>query len=113
MVDSKDERVMKEVGLSDRELALIHDVLRSHSRVTAAVLFGSRAKMSHQPESDIDLALQGDLDSLPAESIAAELDELPLPYRFDVRAYSDIQSAQLRDHIERVGKVVYERNASL
>jgi hypothetical protein len=37
--------------------------------------------------------------------------ELPLPYRFDVRTYSGIQSPDLLDHIRRVGKVVYEKNA--
>lgn len=113
MVDPEDDRAMKKVALSERELALIHRVLGRHPEVIAAILFGSRAKMSHQPQSDVDLALQGDLDSLAAESIAAELDELPLPYRFDVRSYSDIQSPQLRDHIQRVGTVVYEKNASL
>ena len=111
MVDPEDERIMKGVALSEHELALIHRVLNRHPEVTAAVLFGSRAKKSHQPESDIDLALQGRLDSLTAESIAAELDELPLPYRFDVRAFSDIRSKQLRDHIHRVGKLVYQKNA--
>jgi predicted nucleotidyltransferase len=87
-------------------------VLARHPEIIAAVLFGSRAKMSHQPESDIDLALHGNLDSLRAESIAAELDELPLPYRFDVKAYSGIRSAQLRDHIQRVGVVIFKNDAS-
>jgi uncharacterized protein len=70
------------------------------------------AKMSSQAQSDIDLALQGDLDSLRAESVAAELDELPLPYRFDVKAYSDIRSIELLDHIQRVGVVIFKRKAS-
>jgi uncharacterized protein len=63
--------------------------------------------MSNEQESDIDLALQGDLDSL-----AADLDELPAPYRFDVKAYSDIRSKQLLDHIQRVGVVIFKRKAS-
>jgi uncharacterized protein len=110
MVASTDGRVMMLVGLSERELDLIHEVLSRYPEVTAAILFGSRAKLTHQPQSDVDLALQGDLDSLAAEAIAADLDELPLPYRFDVRKYSGIQSPDLRDHIRRVGKVVYEKN---
>ena len=37
------------------------------------------------------------------QSIAAELDELPLPYLFDVKALSAIRQRSLREHIERVG----------
>ncbi len=103
---------MKRVGLSAKDLALIRDVLDRHPEVTEAVLFGSRAKMSHQASSDIDLALRGDIDSLRAESIAAELDELPLPYRFDIKAYGDMRSAQLLDHIHRVGVVIFVRASS-
>jgi uncharacterized protein len=111
MVYAADDRLMKEAALSQRELALIQEVLSRHPKITAAVLFGSRAMKSHQPGSDIDLALQGDLDSLYAESIAAELDDLPLPYRFDVKAYSDIRSSPLIDHIHRVGVVIFTRSA--
>jgi len=103
---------MKHVALSERELALIRGVLQRRPEVAAAILFGSRAKQSHQPESDIDLALEGDLDAIGAESIAAELDELPLPYQFDVKACSEIRSAQLRDHIQRVGAVIYEKETT-
>jgi hypothetical protein len=43
-------------------------------------------------------------NALAAEAIASELDELPLPYRFDVVALATLESAQqLRAHIERVG----------
>jgi hypothetical protein len=65
--------------------------------------------MSHQPQSDVDLALHGDLDALRAESIAAELDELPLPYKFDLKAYSTIRSPQLLDHVRRVGVVIFRK----
>ncbi len=94
-------------GLSQREVKLIHGVLRRCPEVTGAVLYGSRAEGTHRPESDVDLAIQGDLDGLRAEAIASELDELPLPYRFDVQAYAAIQSAPLREAIRRNGVVIY------
>ncbi len=34
---------------------------------------------------------------------AAELDELPLPYRYDVKPFDTITLRLLREHIERVG----------
>jgi predicted nucleotidyltransferase len=88
--------------LTDRETSLIGSVLNQHPEVSQVKLFGSRAKACHTPASDIDLALWG-VDALQAESIAAELDELPLPYRFDVKAFESIKQHSLRDHIQRRG----------
>ncbi|HKH44239.1 MAG TPA: nucleotidyltransferase domain-containing protein [Thermoanaerobaculia bacterium] len=90
-------------GLSPRELDLIRTVLARHPAITGAILFGSRAKGTAQPASDIDLALEGVDDPLQAEAIASELEELPLPYRFDVKALAAIRHRPLLEHIARVG----------
>ena len=63
------------------------------------------------PASDIDLAVWGQVDALGAEAIAAELDELPLPYRYDVQAFDAITFLPLREHIERVGIPLYPETA--
>lgn len=94
-------------GLDPHELELIRTVLARHSEITGAVLFGSRAKGTAATASDIDLALEGIDDPLRAEAIASELDELPLPYRFDVKALSAIRYAPLLDHIARVGVRIF------
>jgi predicted nucleotidyltransferase len=90
------------ITLTDRETSLIGSVLNQHPEVSQVKLFGSRAKGCHTPASDIDLALWG-IDALQAESIAAELDELPLPYRFDIKAFESIKQDSLREHIQRKG----------
>ena len=72
-------------------------------------LFGSRVKGTWQSGSDIDLALVGVREPLRVEAIAEELEELPLPYRFDVKAYDAIAYAPLREHIARVGVTLYRR----
>lgn len=94
-------------GLTPRELDLIRAVLDRHPAVTGAILFGSRAKGTATLASDIDLALEGIDDPLQAEAIASELDELPLPYRFDVKALAAIRHQPLREHIARVGVRVH------
>ena len=90
------------IALTDREASLISSVLNLHPEVSQVKLFGSRAKGCHTPASDIDLALWG-VDALQAESIAAELDELPLPYRFDIKDFESIKQDSLREHIQRKG----------
>jgi predicted nucleotidyltransferase len=94
-------------GLKPDELALLRRVFHRHPEIKAVKLFGSRAKGTNAPSSDIDLALWGDVDALCAESIAAELDELPTAYKFDVIPFHLIKLRPLREHIERVGIIVY------
>ena len=94
-------------GLTDQELDLIRTVFLRHVEVTGALLFGSRAKGTSSHSSDVDLALLGVGSPLLAEAIASELDELPLPYHFDVKALSAIEHQPLREHIERVGVRIY------
>lgn len=89
------------------ELELVRSVLRQHPEIESATLFGSRAKGTHSDRSDVDLALTGSLGALGTEALAAELEELPLPYRFDLHALAAITHPPLLEHIGRVGKVIY------
>ncbi len=98
---------MKAPPLKPAELELVRSVFRLHPEVTSATLFGSRAKGTHTHRSDVDLAVAGDIEPLRAEAIAAELEELPLPYRFDVQSLAHIQHRPLLEHIQRVGIVIY------
>ncbi len=100
---------MNRFGLTDSEQELIREVLRRHDEVAEVKIFGSRAKGNFQPHSDIDLALWGSVPLSALAAIAGELDELPLPYTFDVQAYDAIRHQPLREHIDRVGQTFYSR----
>ena len=100
---------MVETGLSSEEMEMIRRVFEKNHEITRVVLYGSRAKGSYRPESDVDFAVQGSIAPLRVESLAADLEELPLPYRFDVRSYTAIQSRDLLDHIDGFGLTVYEQ----
>jgi len=98
---------MNAPALQPAELDILRAVFARHPKITAVKLFGSRAKGTQRPESDIDLALWGDVDALAAESIASELDDLPLPYHYDVTPFASIKLESLREHIERVGITIF------
>jgi len=73
-------------------------------------LYGSRAKGNYKVGSDIDLTMQGDgLNFSLLSTIADELDQLPLPYQFDLSIFNNINSPDLVDHIERVGVLFYQK----
>lgn len=98
---------MKTPPLKPAELELVRAVFRLHPEVSSATLFGSRANGTHSDRSDVDLVVAGNIEPLRAEAIAAELEELPLPYRFDVQSLAQIQHRPLLDHIQRVGILIY------
>lgn len=104
----------KSFGLSERTLTQIRQVLGQHPGVRSAVIYGSRAKGTYKTGSDIDLTLHG--DTLQYEDLMAineSLDELLLPYEIDLSLFKEIDNASLREHIERVGQVLYARTTTL
>ena len=94
-------------ALLPAELSLMCRVFQAHPEIVEVRLFGSRAKGTQAPHSDVDLAVLGHVDALEAEGIAAELDDLALPYHYDVKAFEAITFDALRQHIERVGISIY------
>jgi predicted nucleotidyltransferase len=97
-------------GLSAATVARIHGVLARHSEVERVILYGSRAKGNFKLGSDIDLTLVGDkLDPTILARIDDELDDLLLPYRFDLSIFARITQSDLLDHIQRVGVALYEK----
>jgi len=98
-----------EFGLPPATLDAIRRILAEVSAVKKAVIYGSRAKGTHRPGSDIDLSLFGDaLDLDTLGQIATRLEESPIPYQVDLSIFELIEHAGLRDHIKRVGQVCYD-----
>jgi len=98
-------------GLQESVIQQICAVLAKYPQVQKAVLYGSRAKGTYKNGSDIDLTLVGDEDlSLHVlYRIADELDDLLLPYTFDLSIFSHISDPDVVEHIQRVGVTFYER----
>lgn len=97
-------------GLSDADVARIRGVFARFPAIDKAVLYGSRAKGNYKQGSDIDLTLYGkDLTTAQLGDIAEALDDLLLPYQIDLSIFAHLNHPDLRDHIERVGQVFYEK----
>ena len=98
-------------GLTETTVAKIHAVFARFPEIEKAILYGSRAKGNPKKGSDIDLTLQGQaLTSNLRSKIAWELDDLLLPYTIDLSLFHELNHADLREHIQRVGVVFYERD---
>jgi uncharacterized protein len=99
------------LGLPENTCMIIHAILKQNPAVEKAVIYGSRAKGNYKNGSDIDLTLFGNaLEYKTLSAIAWALDESDIPYTVDLSLFNTIENAALREHIERVGVVFYERD---
>lgn len=98
------------LGLPETVLKLLQDYFASHPDVIKVFIYGSRAMGRENPGSDIDLALVTTSDHDISAHVKGDLEELPTPYLFDVVDYQRITHMPLREHINRVGKVLFERH---
>lgn len=97
-------------GLSEKTLVKIRGVLQKYPAIDKAVIYGSRAKGNYRTGSDIDLTLFGELlDQKMCLDIAEDLDELLLPYMIDLSVYALIDHEGLKEHIDCVGRVLYQK----
>ncbi len=101
---------MVKYGLKAEYVQSIQNVLSAFGEVDKAILYGSRAKGNFKPASDIDLTLTGEgIDLSLLYKIDDRLDDLLLPYTFDLSVFSQISNPDLVEHINRVGQVFYEK----
>lgn len=97
-------------GLPAAVVERIQATLACFPEVELATLYGSRAIGCQRPGSDIDLSLSGaGLDGRVLARLDAALDDLLLPWRFDLCLQAELQSAALLEHIAGVGQVFYRR----
>ncbi|NLM42645.1 MAG: nucleotidyltransferase domain-containing protein [Clostridiales bacterium] len=98
------------IGLSELDIEYIVGVIAKFNEIKKAVIFGSRAKGNYKAGSDIDIAIYGDditYDTISSLHSLLE-DESPLPYLFDIVDYTHLDHKELKEHIDRVGIVIYE-----
>jgi predicted nucleotidyltransferase len=91
-------------GLTNQQINQIRAVLETSGASNCAI-FGSRAKGTHKPNSDIDIVVFDENIDIPR--LMAELDELPLPYQFDVVSYSALTNAAIKSYIDRIAIPLY------
>ena len=102
------EQKVLQFGLKNSTIAKIIAVFAKYSQIYKVLLYGSRAKGNYRKGSDIDLTIIGDLKYADLAKIENEIDDLFLPYTFDISIFRDIDNQDLIEHINRVGIIFYD-----
>jgi predicted nucleotidyltransferase len=95
-------------GLTKEQSEKILELLQSNPAVKEIVLFGSRAKGNYREGSDIDIALKG-AKITDCDRLSLAYQDLYLPWVLDLVAYETIEALSLKEHIDRVGLVLFKR----
>jgi predicted nucleotidyltransferase len=97
-------------GLDEDSIILIQNIFINYQQIEEVVIYGSRAKGNYKKGSDIDLTFTGDNIRVSLlNRIGLDLDDLLLPYTFDLSIYQQIENTSLIDHIKRIGKQFYTK----
>lgn len=98
-------------GLTDTAWEKLQNLFALHDKIRQVILYGSRAKGNYKPFSDVDIVLIGDeLTQQDLNRIVLEVDDLLLPYQFDISIFQNLTNPELIDHIRRRGIVIYDKS---
>ena len=99
-------------GLSQSTIATLYKIFERYTGLEKVIVYGSRAKGTYKTGSDIDLTLVGEaLGFDDMMNIKRDVDDSSLPYMVDVSLFHQLDNPSLRDHIQRVGVVFYDRTS--
>jgi predicted nucleotidyltransferase len=101
---------MSQFGLKQDTINQINQIFSTYPEISKAIIYGSRAKGNYKLGSDIDLTLVGDnINHHQLLEILNKIDDLLLPYFFDLSIFNSLNNPNLIEHIERVGITFYKR----
>lgn len=96
--------------LTEQQLSVIKNIIAPYAdKIDKVGLFGSRATGNFRENSDIDIALYGELDDLDVRRIWTLFDESNLAIKVDINAYNLIAYPPLKEHIDKNVKILFTK----
>lgn len=100
---------MNDFGLSKNTIEILTEYFLKIPEIKMVKIYGSRAMGNYRKGSDIDFVLYGNINKDLVKKISFEIDELNTPYMFDITEYTTIQNKELKEHIDKYGKLFFEK----
>lgn len=102
---------MTEFGLTEAHRSIISAIFAQYPQIKTVVVYGSRARGNYRPGSDIDMTITAgeELSTDLLLKLINDFDDSLLPFLVDLSICSQLTEPALLDHIQRVGRVIYQR----
>ena len=98
---------MMNTGISEDNLKILTTILAKYLKQGIVILYGSRAKGSFIPTSDIDLVMKNsNISNLTLDNLIEEIEESNFPYICDISLFENIKNHKLLTHINNFGVVL-------
>ena len=98
-------------GIKEEYWQMLSELFAKWPDIEKVVLYGSRVKGTYKQFSDIDITLFGEnLTYNDLLRISNDIDDLLLPYMFDISLFHTLKNEELIEHINRKGEVVYRNS---
>lgn len=98
----------KTYGLTKQCIETLSAIFSKYPDILEIRLFGSRAKGTYHPGSDIDMAIMNKgVQSKTIQRVLSDCEDSNLPYSVDLIDYNTLTNLELKKHIERVGVLFY------
>jgi predicted nucleotidyltransferase len=101
-------------GLPKTTLDEMNAIFQKFADIEKVIIYGSRAKGNYKYNSDIDMTIFA--QNFSHDRLLHLLDdfyESNIPYLTDISLYDKIDNEDLKAHINRVGKVIYQRETAI
>lgn len=97
-------------GITDLTYQKLINILSEFPQIDKAIIYGSRALGKSREGSDIDLTILGKkLNQNLLNKLSLTIDDANTPYLYDISIYSELTSENLKEHIDKHGKVFYQK----
>lgn len=88
---------MKSIQLEPKHFTIVKEILKKYE--INVYVFGSRAKNSAKPLSDLDLCLKENYDKSTVRKLQDAFEESDLPFKVDIVVWSELSDG-FKNHIE-------------
>jgi predicted nucleotidyltransferase len=95
-------------GLTSKQIQVLNDVFSQYLQTGTVIIYGSRVKNTYTKISDVDLVIKNSpLDRHQLAELMDAIEESDFPYLCDLQLFERITNSQLKSHIDRLGKVLF------
>lgn len=101
----------QDFGISEEGRKILTEIFGRYPEVSKVLVFGSRAKGTLGERSDLDMVVMDPIDRRTFGNLWMDINESDLPFTVDLQVWNAIRNANLKEHINRVGKIIYAKSS--